>query len=270
MKNVPYSNLHCHTIFSDGVNTPEEMIQAAIECGMVTIGFSEHSTTPGQMRYCMRPSAVEAYKREVTRLKAKYAGQIEVVLGLELDARSEIRDRADYDYVIGDIHDIAVPGGFSSVDGSAEEQRRCMEEHCGGDAIEYACRYYDAYVESIRRMRPDILGHFDLLTKFGLFDERDPLYRAIAADALHKCMEVCSIVEMNTGAISRGYRKLPYPADFLLREIRDCGGEIILSSDTHAADTQTCFFEESLEILRKVGFDHITLWRGGSFDKTEI
>lgn len=270
MKNVPYSNLHCHTIFSDGVNTPEEMILAALDSGMVTIGFSEHSTTPGEMRYCMRPSAVNAYKREIARLKEKYAGRIEVVLGLELDARSEIHDRADYDYVIGDIHDVMAPHGAYSVDGSEAEQRRCLDEVCCGDTIEYACRYYDTYVEAIRRMRPDILGHFDLLTKFGLFDESDPLYRAIATDALHKCLEVCNIIEMNTGAISRGYRKLPYPADFLLHEIRDCGGEIILSSDTHAADTQTCFFAESLDILRNAGFDHIVLWRGGGFDRTEI
>ena len=34
MKNVPYSNLHCHTIFSDGVNTPEEMILAALDSAL--------------------------------------------------------------------------------------------------------------------------------------------------------------------------------------------------------------------------------------------
>lgn len=270
MISVPYANMHCHSIFSDGVNTPEEMILAAIDHGMVTIGFSEHSTSPGDWRYCMRSSAVGAYKREIARLKEKYAGKIEVVLGLELDARSVIDDRADYDYVIGDIHDVITPDGPSSVDGFAAEQKRCMDTYFGGDRLAYAKAYFDTYVEGVTRIQPDILGHFDVLTKFGMFDESDPAYRKLAIDALNKSLDVCKLVEMNTGAIARKCRTLPYPADFLLREILARGGEIILSSDTHAADTQTCFFAESLDILRSVGFNHITLWRGGGFTQTAI
>ena len=270
MRKVPYANMHCHTIFSDGINTPEEMILAALDCGMVTIGFSEHSTSPGSFRYCMRPSAVAAYKREIARMKEKYAGKIEIALGLELDARSVIDDREDYDFVIGDIHDVITPDGPSSVDGSAEEQRRCLDTYFGGDRLAYAKSYYDTYVEGVTRLKPDILGHFDVLTKFGFFDESDPAYRALAIDALHKSLAVCNLVEMNTGAIARKCRDLPYPADFLLREILACGGEIILSSDTHAADTQTFFFAESLDILRRTGFDHITLWQNGGFTQTAI
>lgn len=36
-------NLHTHTTFCDGTNTAEEMIQAARELGMDSLGFSGHS-----------------------------------------------------------------------------------------------------------------------------------------------------------------------------------------------------------------------------------
>ena len=40
-------DLHMHTTFSDGENTPEEMIQAAIALGLDAVGMSEHSHLEG-------------------------------------------------------------------------------------------------------------------------------------------------------------------------------------------------------------------------------
>ena len=36
-------NLHMHSTFCDGRNTPEETVQVAIERGFDSIGFSSHS-----------------------------------------------------------------------------------------------------------------------------------------------------------------------------------------------------------------------------------
>ena len=40
-----YSDLHTHTVFSDGANTMEEMVRAAVERNFVSIGISDHSYT---------------------------------------------------------------------------------------------------------------------------------------------------------------------------------------------------------------------------------
>lgn len=37
--------------------------------------------------------------------------------------------------------------------------------------------------------------------------------------------------EVNTGAIARGYRKNPYPSDFLLQELRRLGFGAVISSE---------------------------------------
>ncbi len=261
--NMPLSNLHCHTIFSDGKNTPEEMAEAAIALGLSAIGFSDHSHTPTDSTYCITSANVPVYKRTIRDMQQKFAGRIEVALGLEQDAMTVLDDREDYDYILGDVHYVTGGGRLWHVDHDAAEQKQCIDEAFGGSWLKYAKAYFDAYVEGVTRMKPDILGHFDLVTKFGFVDESDPAYRAIAVEALHAALAVTPVIEMNTGAISRGYRTLPYPADFLLKEIRAAGGEITLCSDSHAVSTQTCFFPESIEILRHAGIDHMLVWQNG-------
>ena len=106
--------------------------------------------------------------------------------------------------------------------------------------------------------RPTILGHLDLVTKFNagnrFFDEDSPRYRAAALEALHAADPWATLLEINTGAVSRGYRKTPYPALFLLREWRRMGGRIILTADAHSADAVVFFYEGAAELARAAGY----------------
>ena len=49
--------------------------------------------------------------------------------------------------------------------------------------------------------------------------------------------------ELNTGAISRGYRTSPYPADDISEYIKNGGGRLVLSSDAHRAEDIAFAFE---------------------------
>ena len=264
-----FSNFHTHTCFSDGKNTPEEVVLSAIDKGFSAIGFSDHSETQCDLSYCMKLADYPAYFKTVNALKEKYKDKIDVLLGLELDYESEII-REGLDYTIGSVHYICAKGECHPIDHSLAQQEHCIEVLCGGDPLEMAKRYYDILVEHITRCRPTIIGHFDVITKFGIFDNPSDRYIDVARDALDAAMQVCPIVEMNTGAISRKKRDLPYPADFLLRRVKENGGEIILSADSHAADTIDCFFPQSVEILRGLGFDHIVSMSKNGFVRVDI
>jgi histidinol-phosphatase (PHP family) len=80
------SNLHTHTTYCDGMNTPREMADAAIMKGFRTLGFSGHVPAPFDPSYCMTPLGALAYKEEVRRLGEEYAGRIKIYLGVEDDA----------------------------------------------------------------------------------------------------------------------------------------------------------------------------------------
>ena len=100
-----------------------------------------------------------------------------------------------------------------------------------------ARQFYALTAENAKRYRPEIIGHFDLIVKNNedglLFDEESPAYRAAALESLHRCHATGGIFELNTGGIFRGYRKTPYPADFLLRELTAIGGRVTVNGDAH-------------------------------------
>lgn len=264
-----FSNLHTHSTFSDGKHTPEEIVKSAIEKDFISIGFSDHSHTACDESYCMRTERYPAYRTEIRALRDKYRGQIDVLLGLELDAYSAA-DRADFDYFIASVHYLCARDDCYPIDHSLLQQEDCIARLCRGDRVEMAKRYYDLLAEHVIKTKPDVIGHFDVLTKFGLFDDAGEDYRRVALDALDAAMKVCPVVEMNTGAISRKVRTLPYPQDFLLARVLENGGEIILSADSHAKETLDCYFEESVQILRKTGFDHVVYMDGRGLHRQQI
>ena len=66
---------------------------------------------------------------------------------------------------------------------------------------------------------------------------------------------VATILEINTGGVSRGYRESPYPALFLLKEWRQMGGRVILTSDSHSPDTVVFGYDDAAALARAAGFD---------------
>ena len=76
-------DLHTHTTYSDGKNTPEEMVLAAVCAGLDTIGISDHSYTAIDESYCIKKEKISAYVAEISALKENYKGKIEVLCGIE-------------------------------------------------------------------------------------------------------------------------------------------------------------------------------------------
>ena len=266
---MQFGTYHTHTTFSDGKSTMEEMVRAAIALGMPTIGFTDHSDSPYQ-DYCMRQADYPAYLAEIDRLREKYGDKITIMKGLELDSHSDPAIVKELDYFLGSVHELVYEDRFYGIDHARELQQACIDNELGGSKLAFAQAYFDELVEHILRNKPTIVGHFDVLTKFSLMDEDDPAYRAIALEAMEKIIKVTPVMEINTGAISRGWREVPYPAMFLLKRWRELGGEVILGADTHATTTIDCAFPLAVQRAKEAGFDHIlTLWPDG-FHKEKI
>jgi len=262
------SSVHAHTTFCDGKNTPEEMVLAAIREGLSVIGFSGHTFVPYD-DFGMKPEIIPAYIAEVTRLKQVYAGQIDVLLGIEIDPDAPETDLSPFDYVIGSSHSVRDKNGKPwIVDGGPEALARAIDEGFCGDALALSKAYFDQLADFVIALRPTIVGHFDLLTKFNekhpMIDTEHPAYIKAASHALARVLDAGLVCEVNTGAISRGWRKTPYPAPFLLRQILSRGGRVTLTADTHAAESITCAFDAALDLLRETGFAEVlTLTKDG-------
>lgn len=233
------SNFHTHTIYCDGKDTPEEMVQEAIGLGCPAIGFSGHSYTFFDESYCMSREGTKEYKSCVRSLQKKYAGRIQILLGVEQDFYSE-EPTDDYDYVIGAVHYVRKGNAYLPVDESAEKQLEIVDRYYGGDFYEFARDYFANMAGLYEKTRCNIIAHFDLITKFNekgvLFDAGNPRYREAAGAALEELMTQPVAFEINTGAMSRGYRSEPYPESWIIGRLLDSRKTIMRNSDAHSRE----------------------------------
>lgn len=230
------SDLHVHTVFSDGKDTPEEMVLAAIGKGMTTIGFSDHSYTFFDESYCMQKKEIERYKETIAALKEKYKGKINVLCGVEQDYYSA-EPTDGYDYVIGSVHYVEKDGVYYDVDASEEEFLYAVKNAFGGDIYAFCEAYYDLVARLPEQGKIDLIGHFDLVAKFNegekLFSFSHPRYVAAWRNAANRIMEFGIPFELNTGALFRKYRSDPYPAKEIREYLKKRGAVLKKSSDSH-------------------------------------
>lgn len=264
------SNLHTHTTFCDGKNTPEEIVIRAIEKGFDSIGFSGHGYTDFDQRYCMKDT--DAYISAIKHLKKKYKNEIQIYLGIEEDAFS-LTNRNDFDYIIGSSHYLCVKGKHYPIDSSYEFFKKCLEIF-DNDIISLSHTYYKEFCDYILKRKPDIVGHFDLITKFDEMDDslflHNDEYLKLSKKYLLAALKSEAIFEVNTGAISRGYRTTPYPYENLLYLLKKHGAKITLSSDSHSKDTLDFHFSQTKQLLLDIGFKQIYTLFDNEFIKTDI
>ena len=116
------SDLHNHSIFSDGFNTCEELVEQAVALGLKRIGLVEHVWRHSEW--------VPEFINYTHWLKDKYKGVIQIVTGLEAKALTCTGEidfnemwKSKVDYVLGAIHRIPARSKrfYSSNDNSANK-----------------------------------------------------------------------------------------------------------------------------------------------------
>lgn len=263
-------SFHVHSTFCDGKNTPEEIILAALEKGVISIGFSSHGYTGFDSTYCLKDT--EGYISEIQRLKEKYKDKIQIYLGVEEDAFSLV-DRSKFDYIIGSSHYLLKDGEYLPIDLDYDGFQKCLDL-LQYDIVSLAENYYDSFCKYIAYRKPDIVGHFDLITKFDELDNsrllQNAKYNEIAEKYVKFAAESNCIFEVNTGAIARGLRTTPYPSENLLYVLKNMDAKIILSSDSHSAETVDFGFEEMKQYLHDIGFRFTYALIDNEFKKYEI
>ena len=263
-----WSDYHVHSVYCDGSDAPEELIKSAVKKEFRSLGILFHSHTGFDENYCIKKKDIPLFFDEILELKKKYSERLEIYAGTEQDFFSEpAPEKADY--IIGSVHYIKMGESYVPVDESAEILKAAADEYFGGDMLKLAEAYYAEEAQTAKKTKCHIIGHFDLITKFNegyaLFDENNRQYRLCALSAAEELLKSCRIFELNTGTMSRGYRSEPYPADFILKYLREKNAEIILSGDAHCAKNIGFEFESAAERLKSLGFKQRVEIKSGRF-----
>lgn len=268
------SALHNHCTMCDGSNSLEEMITAAYNAGFTDFGMSCHGVTDFDIEYSLKDE--DEYIKRVNEAKIKYASKLNIVLGIEQDYYAPVKNPDSFEYIIGSVHYIRDnnSGTYYSFDNTPQMLRECIDNMFSSDVFAMVQAYYDLVVKCVEKYRPTIVGHFDLVTKFNedgaFFDENSPQYKNIALDALQRCSKYGSIFELNTGAMSRGWRTRPYPQLFILEQMNRLNIPVILSGDCHSCDSLRYGFDLGCRLLKDAGYTYILQYKNGKFEKTYI
>ncbi|MBO5008136.1 MAG: histidinol-phosphatase [Clostridia bacterium] len=250
-------NLHTHTKYCDGADTPEEVVLYAIKKGISSIGFSGHSYMSYSKTFGPLGDHTEEYKNDVLMLKEKYKDRMKIYLGLEVDMFSR-PDMQDYDYLIGSVHYLKIGEEYVCFDTDASGVNSVIQKHFNGNGMEYAKEYYRTLAQLPEFGSFDIIGHFDIITKHSdrksFFDTTSKEYLNAAFEAVAALKGKIPFFELNTGAIARGYRKDPYPSTDIIKELKRQGFGVVITSDCHNKTMIDYKFDDASELLKACGF----------------
>lgn len=233
----------------------EAYIESAIDKGLGVIGISDHSPYFGetddhpQPGIAMAKSEFPNYVNEVLQLKAKYAGRIEVLLGVEsdffgkhADTYSRVYEEYPFDYLIGSVHQVDGVSIFNKNRWKklTDAQQRAVKE-----------RYYEEIGYSAKSGMFDILGHIDAMKGYY------PAFSAIQTEAVDKTLKLigeCDIaIEINTSGKTKTVGGW-YPADDMLERAHYYGVKVTFGSDAHVPERVADDWELVRSRLREIGY----------------
>ena len=267
-------NLHIHTTYVDGKDSPEEIILDAIAKNFESIGFSEHSYTefsnfPNQLTL----PKMNAYQKEILELKDKYIDKINIFCGLEYEFTSDL-DTKGYDYLIGSVHYLDCKGKIVTFDRGLQDILDYINTYFGGNGLAFAKKYFETVALLPTKKNFDILGHFDLIAKHNktgnYIDTSSKEYLDAGVDAIHSLKGKIPFFEVNTGAMSRGFQTSPYPQMEFLKEFKNCGFGVLITSDCHDKTYLDGCYKEAEEYIKQAGFTTKWILTNNGFKEVKI
>lgn len=255
-------NFHSHTQFCDGRAPMADFAKAAVDGGFTHYGFSPHSPIPLESPCNMSKADVGLYLDEFARLKALYAGRINLYAAMEIDYLGKHWGPAnDYfkslplDYSIGSVHFIpSQRGEYVDVDGHFDNFRRKMAQFFDNDIRYVVHTFYDQSLAMVAEGGFDIIGHLDKIghnaSHFQPGIENEDWYQKRVNELIDAVIASGVAVEINTKALADHHRF--FPAVRHWKRLKDAGVTIIINSDAHYPNLIDASRREAMELLNEI------------------
>ena len=274
------TNYHSHCSFCDGRAPLEEFVKEAISQGFYSYGVSSHAPLPFPTQWTMEWEQMEAYLDEFKNLRSKYADEIELYVGLEIDYLNEESNPSvarftelPLDYRIGSVHLLYdAAGEVVDIDCSPAVFKERVDRHFNGDVLRVIRMYFDRLFRMVELGGFDVLGHADKMHYNascyhpGLLDE--PWYEALMKDYFSLVASRGYLVEINTKA----YDSLGtfYPNSRYWELMKEYQIKVLVNSDAHYPERINAGRMEALRLLQAKGFATVAELHQGSWREVPI
>jgi histidinol-phosphatase (PHP family) len=254
---------HTHTeLCGHATGSTDDYILEAIKKNFKEIGFSDHAPLPEGLRegITMLPGETEDYIELIENKRLKYRNKIEVKTGFEIDF--PITDALDrkyltdprLDYLIGSCHFL---GGwaFDHPDNIKEFDKR--------DINNIYSEYYKIILDMVQSGYFNIIGHFDLVKKFGHRAKTD-FTKTVENLARIIAKQKNLAVELNTAGIRKPVGEI-YPSKAIIEIFFKFNVPVTFGSDAHKPEEVGYMLNEAIDLLKIAGYRKIS-----GFSKKQI
>ncbi len=261
-------NYHLHNQYSsDGRGGTEDVCRTALALGFEEICLTNHAEALDDNTGDWVLDLVEARQRfellqhEIERLQPEYP-ELRILLGGELEYRPDwvealdaLVDSVDFDLVIGSVHVVGgqqISGGYGVASYFKNQ-----------DVSEAYGRYFQAVEEAVDWGNFDVLGHFDLVKRFGVkyygaFDVQP--FASQVRGILDKLVAKGLGLEVNTSGVVQTPGE-PYPGLGVLKLAKAAHvATVTIGTDSHVPSSFDQGWEEGEALLRRADFTEITLF----------
>ncbi|MGL4292106.1 MAG: histidinol-phosphatase [Bacteroidales bacterium] len=269
------TNYHSHCNYCDGRAETEAFILEAIRQGFYSYGVSSHAPLPFSTHWSMEMTDLHAYIEHLDLLKKKYAGQIEIYTGLEIDYLTEKHHPAiplfqdlKLDYRIGSVHLLEdINGDLADLDVAAPAFKDTIQSRFEGDLRQVVLMYFDKLIRMLNAGGFDIVGHADKISMNASHCDPSITQQVWYKQKIQEYFSLISrkkvMMEINTKAyIDKGFF-FPNRSNFDL--IRELGIPVLVNSDAHYPEKINSGRREALECLLEFGIDTVRELKAGSW-----
>lgn len=242
----------------------EDYIQRGIELGVEQLGLSDHMplihVDPDSYYEGMAMAVDELphYVEECFELREKYAGQIDIRIGLEGDYIEghewEIEKMVKaypWDYVIGSVHFL------EEWDITDHRQLHGWE----GRRVETVYeQYYDAVEKAIHTGFYDFIGHIDVIKRFGYQPQDSNWPRALERRVLDAVRSSDAAIELNASGLRMPAAEM-FPSRHMLEYAHALNIPVTLGSDAHQPARLAQYLDEAKALLKDVGYTQLATFK---------
>lgn len=272
---------HSHCTFCDGKAPAEEFVKAAVGAGFHSYGISSHSPLPFETRWSLSQANVEAYLREIGRLKKLYAGQIELYAGLEIDylnddwgPSSDYFQQMPLDYRIGSVHLVTngETGEMMDMDGNFDDFRENFREVYRDDLKHLVRDYFRSSARMVELGGFDFVAHLDKISMNGsLVDPSltgQEWYNGWLREYFQLIAEKGVMVEVNTKAYAK--KGLMFPNVKYFKWLKELKIPVMVNSDAHLPQLVNDNRDLAFRWLREAGIKSTMRLHRGAWEEVPL
>ncbi len=270
------TDMHTHTAFSpDAKDQAKDMLRAAQEKGLAFYGVSDHFDYDYDLLKMPKEEALrflsvdaEEYFHALRHLQEDYEGVMNVAVGMELGYSDKQDVQGRYaaicekyrpDFVINSVHGgEGLDFAFQSFDGDKE-------------------RVYKEYLALVRQSLDapypyDVVGHLGYIARYVPFEDKRFTLEEFGEELdgiLLAIIQKDKILEVNTA--SKGLENSTLPDREILKRYFELGGrKVSYGSDAHETARIADKREETVNMLKEIGFTYLTVPFKGEHLKVEL